>query len=252
MKRIAAARVGVDVLSRLAMTLSIVLAAWLAPGGARALDPEAWDRVLRAHARGEGIDYAALARDGSARSDLRRFLDGVAEMSEDEPLASWLNAYNAIVVAEIVERWPLDSVRRAPGFFDRERHRVAGRERTLDEIEHRVIRERFRDARIHAALVCGARSCPALHPRAFRQHGLDATLDRLTRAWLASERHLRVEGGRVRGSAILTWYRTDFERDGGGSVVRWLRRYAPERMRGVADDARVEELPYDWSPNVPR
>lgn len=249
MKRIGGSRVLMEMLARLAL---VTMSLWLAPAAASALDVEPWERVLRAHARGEGMDYAALARDEAARADLRRFLDAVAAMPEDEPLASWLNAYNAIVVAEIVERWPLESVMRVPGFFDRERHRVAGRERTLDDVEHRVIRERFRDARIHAALVCGARSCPALHPRAFRQAELDATLDRLTRAWLASERHLRVEAGRVRASAILTWYRADFERDGGGSVVRWLRRYAPERMRGVADDARVEELPYDWSPNVPR
>jgi hypothetical protein len=55
----------------------------------------------------------------------------------------------------------------------------------------------------------------------------------------------------VRASAILTWYRADFERDA-GSVLAWLRRHAPDRMRVVPDGARVEELPYDWRVNVPR
>lgn len=218
---------------------------------ARALDAEPWDRVLRAHARDGGVDYAALAADPAARADLDRFLASVAAMPEDEPLASWLNAYNAIVVREIVTRWPLESVMRVPGLFDRARHRVAGRDRTLDDIEHRVIRERFRDARVHAALVCGARSCPPLHRRALSQAELPATLDRLARAWLASERHLRVEGGAVRASAIFTWYRADFERDA-GSVLEWIRRYAPDRLAGIPGPASVAELPYDWSPNAAR
>ncbi|AKF06221.1 DUF547 domain-containing protein [Sandaracinus amylolyticus] len=232
--------------------LLIAMVVSLVPSVASALDVEPWDRVLRAHARNEGFDYAGLARDEAGRRDLATFLESVATMREDEPLSSWLNAYDAIVVSEIVERWPLESVMRVPGFFDRERHRVAGRERTLDDVEHRVIRARFRDARVHAALVCGARSCPALHPRAFRESDLDATLDRLTRAWMVSDRGLRVEGGTVRASAILTWYRADFERDGGGSVLGWLRRYAPERVRGISDGTAVGELGYDWSVNQAR
>lgn len=236
-------------MQHLALVLALACAS-LAPSGASALDVEPWDRVLRAHARGDGFDYAGLARDEAARADLRLFLDGVASMPEDEGLASWLNAYNAVVVSAIAARWPLDSVRSVPGFFDRARHRVAGADRTLDDLEHRIIRERFRDARVHAALVCGARSCPALHARAFRAADLDATLTRLTRAWLASDRHLRPTAEGVRASAIVGWYRADFERDA-GSVLAWLRRYAPDRMRGVPDTARVEALPYDWRVNTP-
>jgi len=235
-----------------AVVLLVSLACCLVAAPASALDAAPWDRVLRAHARGGGVDYASLASDPVARADLDRFLADVAGMPEDAPLASWIDAYNAIVVREIVRRWPIESVRSVSGFFDRARHRVAGAERTLDDLEHRVIRARFRDARIHAALVCGARSCPALQPRAFSaSRDLDAELDRVTREWLESERHLRVERGAVRGSAILTWYRADFERDG-GTVIRWLRRHAPGRLSGIPDDTPVAELPYDWAVNAPR
>lgn len=244
-KRIAAP--GVSMIVRLVFLALALL--WARP--ARALDSTPWDQVLRAHARGGGVDYPALAADPAARADLERFYASLASMGEDEPLGAWLDAYNAIVVHEIVERWPIESVMRVPGFFDRERHRVAGRDRTLDDVEHRVIRARFRDARVHAALVCGARSCPPLHPRALASGDLDATLDRLVRAWLASERHLRIEAGAIRGSAILSWYRADFVRDG-GSVVGWIRRYAPERVAALPDTASVAEMPYDWSINLAR
>ena len=38
--------------------------------------------------------------------------------------------------------------------------RVAGEDRTFDEIEHAILRPEFREPRVHFALVCGATSCP--------------------------------------------------------------------------------------------
>jgi hypothetical protein len=214
----------------------------------RALDVSPWERVLARHARSGGVDYSALAADRSARADLQRFVESLATMPESEPLGVWLDAYNALVVDSIVQRWPLESVRRDPGFFDRARFEVAGRMRSLDDVEHRVIRARFPDARVHAALVCGARSCPPLHPHALGSGDLDATLARLSRDWVRSDRHVRVEGDVVRASAIFAWYRADFERDA-GSVLGWIRRHAGDRA--IPAGARVVELPYDWAINTP-
>lgn len=233
----------------LAPALLAVAALAAVPGGARALDSGPWDRVLRAHAHRGGVDYGALKADEEAMGRLDAFLESAATMPESAPLSAWLNVYNAIVVKSVVERYPLDSVRSVDGFFDGQRHRVAGRGRTLDDIEHRVIRPRFRDARIHVALNCAARSCPALHPRAFRESTLDATLDRLARATVASRRHVRVDGERVRASQLFEWFSEDFERDA-GSVLGWLRRFdAGDRLEGVPDDADVGTIRYDWRLN---
>ena len=225
-----------------------LLVFWASP--VHALDSAPWERVLRAHARRGGVDYAQLSEDPEARADLERFLQSVASMPQSEPLSAWINAYNAVVVSSVLSRWPLRSVQDVPGFFDRARHRVAGAERTLNDIENEIIRVRFPDARVHAALNCGAQSCPPLHGHAFTEATLDATLDRLVRAWLASDRHLSVADGRVRASAIFEWYAADFRRDGGGSVVGWIRRYAPARVEGIADDAAVTSMRYDWSINA--
>ena len=47
---------------------------------------------------------------------------------------------------------------------------------TLDQIENQVIRPRFHDPRVHAALNCGARSCPPLHGHAFTEANLERNL----------------------------------------------------------------------------
>jgi hypothetical protein len=153
-------------------------------------------------------------------------------------------------VKAIVDRYPIRSVRDVGGFFDRARHRVAGGQRTLDEMENRIIRVRYPDARVHAALNCGAASCPALHGRAFRQASLNATLDRLARAFVASNNHVRVQNGAIQASMLFNWFRADFERDGGGSVLAWMRRYDQgNKLRGLPDTVTITHRNYSWALN---
>jgi hypothetical protein len=238
-------RAGVRVLLALTLLLGLAGQAPREPGPSAA----AWDRVLRAHARGGRLDYGGLRADAARMRDLDAFLAEVRTMNEDAPLAAWLDAYNALVVKSVLARLPIASVRDVPGFFDRARHRVAGEDRTLDEIENRVIRRRFRDARVHVALSCAALGCPPLHGRAFGASDLDATLDRLARAVVASDRYVVRTGDGLRISEIFFWYREDFERDA-GSIVAWLARYdARGRLAGVGEEPRLERIPYDWRLN---
>lgn len=232
-----------------AIGLGSVVALALPPPMARAYEHGSFQRVLTAHAHAGGMDYAALAADAGARADLERFVASLDAMPESSGLADWLNAYNAIVIAHIVERWPLASARDVPGFFDRVRTRVAGRARTLDELENAIIRPRFRDARVHFALNCGAVSCPPLEARAFEAGTLSATLDRLARAAVASDAFVRRSGGRVSVSELLFWFHEDFARDG-GTVLAWLKRYdVGHRLAGIAEGTTLGHIAYRWQVN---
>lgn len=221
--------------------------ALVAPGQASALDSGPWDEVLQAHARRGGVDYAALKADAAAMAKLDAFLASVATMPESSGLADWLNAYNAIVVKSVIDNYPLRTVRDVDGFFDSKRHRVAGARRTLDDIENRIVRPRFRDARVHFALNCAAKSCPALHGRAFRQGSLERTLDRLVERAVANRRHVRVSDGEVKVSEIFHWFHEDFERDG-GSIRGWLERKGVD-LSSVPASAEVGRITYDWRLN---
>jgi hypothetical protein len=234
-----------------AMSLCALIAALWAffPAGASALDAEPWGRVLGRHVRNGRMDYAELVKDESSRRDLAVFLRGIVKMSEDEPLASWLNAYNALVVMSVVERYPVGSVRDISGFFDGAKHRVAGMARTLDEIERSVLRERFKDSRVHAAICHGAVSSPPLLNEPFRTETLDATLTRLAQQFVANERNVRIEGHRLAISSVFFWS-DDFARDA-RSLVGWLKKYAVGRLATVRDDVVLIETNYDWSLNGP-
>jgi hypothetical protein len=47
-------------------------------------------------------------------------------------------------------------------FFQRRRHIAGGKPVSLDDIEHEVLRARFREPRIHFAINCGSNGCPPM------------------------------------------------------------------------------------------
>ena len=222
----------------------------------------AWDRVLRAHGERGGIDYAAVKAD---RDDLDRYLRSLravkpAEMGEAEALAFWINAYNAVVVHHVLERYPgLESVRDVDGFFDELTYPVAGAELTLDQIEQRALD--LGDPRVHFAVVCASTSCPDLRPEAYTPEAVDSQLEEQTRRFLADEsKGLRydAEADVAWLSSIFKWYAGDFT--GGstvvayfarGGVLDWVVEHAPKEVaaRLKQGDPSVKYLDYDWSLN---
>lgn len=227
----------------------------LLPGGrAEAFDHGTYDAILRKHVKGGRVDYHAL--NAEARKALGSYLErlGRAELAgagRDEKLAFYLNAYNALVLHAILERYPgITSVMKVPGFFKTTRFRVAGKDLSLDELENKLIRPTFRDPRVHFALVCGARSCPPLPSRAYLGATVQRQLDELTRAFINSPAGVVVRDGRPRISALFQWYADDFKAQS-GTVGKYLaayhKRHGPLLAR--TKDAELGYLDYDWSLN---
>lgn len=212
------------------------------------------------------VDYARLKADDPPA--WRRFLAWLeAARPEawpvDQQRAFWINAYNARVVAGVLARYPLDSVRdvgllggRIRGFFSRREHPVAGRERTLDEIEKEILlKPPLRDVRVHWALNCASSSCPRLRAEPYRAARLDMQLDFQARTFLNSPAGHRLDRDAkvLYLTRIFDWYRDDFE-GAAGSV----REYAARYLTGAAADAagdpdwKIDFLDYDWSLNDAR
>jgi Protein of unknown function, DUF547 len=82
----------------------------------------------------------------------------------------------------IVENYPVGSILGTQRPFKARRFRLAGESVSLDEIESRL--HEMKDPRIHAALVCAARSCPPLRREGYASGRLDEQLDANVREWL--------------------------------------------------------------------
>ncbi len=235
-----------------------------------AYDDEPYARVLGAAVRGGMVDYPAI--DQALSTELDIYLDAAARFgprttpeafpSEHDRLAYHLNTYNAVMI-----RLWLDHGARTAAPDDRvdwmtwftiPRWTIDGRSMTLDDLEQRLIRPEYDDPRIHAALVCGAASCPPLRDEPYAGDRLDEQLDDQMRRWLADPAGdaLRVdEQGTVWLSAIFGWYRDDFRATGGLEAVlaTYLDDDDPRKppARDAARDNRLKFAPYDWTINLP-
>lgn len=230
-----------------------------------AVDHGSWDALLRTHVKDGQVDYRALQ---ASRSPLDRYLAVVAaarmdsSASRPERLAFWVNAYNANVVKGVLDHYPVASVKKVPGFFDKIRYPAAGSELTLNEMEHQA--RMLGDLRVHFALVCASSSCPVLRSEAYVPERIEAQLQDQAVQFLGDpSRGMRIEGSTLLVSKIFDWYKADFVP---ASELGWLGRLTPEKLlpriqpyldRRTAEAIRSRQLApafldYDWSLNEPR
>lgn len=254
---------------------------------AQSYNPATFDTVLADFVQDGRVDYTALK---AGRETLDRFLAQVAGVSaeqfgawpETERIAYLINAYNAYVLETVIDHYPIEgsgfwkkithpkrfafprnSIRHIDGVFDRIEHTVAGREMTLDEIEHGTLRAEYDEPRIHFALVCAAVSCPPLREEAYRGDRLDAQLDDQARRFLNDPRlnRFEIEGRRVFLSKVFDWFGDDFsafaaESDYAGGeklrgVLGFVKRYVLGRVADFLETGEYEVrfLDYDWTLN---
>jgi hypothetical protein len=230
------------------LTLATLLAAaGVSAGGSTPLHDD-FDRMLRTHVRNERVDYHAWKiHDADA---LEKYLTGMDSLDPDviedkaERLAFEINLYNASMIAMILKnlRPEFSTSDRFYSIFDKKEVRRNGERISLNDLEHKIIRPTFQEPRIHAALVCGAISCPPLLPRAYKGEDLFATLETNMKRFLNDDKRNRVVDGKTKLSKIFKWYGEDF---GEAGVLAYARRYRPDFAQG-----KPGWLPYDWGLNI--
>ncbi len=174
--------------------------------------------------------------------------EDVAALSGDDRLAFYINAYNAWMLDQVLQAYPVDSVTGiAPlwGVFTNKRIVVAGERMSLNHLEKDIILEEFGDARVHFAINCASRSCPPLLDVPYAGAKLDAQLDEVVTAGV-SENPLtvKVEDGTVQVFEVFKWYEADFAKAGGTRA--FIDRYRDDPL---PEGGEIEFMDYDWSLN---
>lgn len=239
-----------------ALLATLLLATSLSPQPEGVPDPAPLDAVLAGRARGGGFDYRGTT--GQDRKRLAAYLSNLGDarpepMSPDEKKALYINAYNAMAIAIVLDRYPVKSIMEIDGAFRKIRRRIGGRELSLDEIEERL--RELNDPRFHFAIVCASESCPPLAQRAYEPRTISAALDRQARAFVNDPSKNVVDRPRnqIALSKIFDWNRTEFERDA-GSVTKFVARYVADGETAswlASTRERPQFLEYDWALNQP-
>jgi hypothetical protein len=219
------------------------------------VDHSPWDALLKQFVNEKHrVDYRGLKKEGAQRlNDYIASLGraGTQPLSPNEKKALLINAYNAFTVQWVVKNYPVTSIQKTDSPFTESRHRLGGETISLDAIESQL--RAMGDPRIHAALVCAARSCPPLRREAYVAGRLDEQLDDNVREWLADRalNQFHPSQGRAEISPIFKWYRKDFDAYPGG-LEGFLRKYAPPQVIRELGNSRLDISfgDYDWGLNT--
>ena len=203
-------------------------ARWTAhdPAATTTIDHRPWSHflakyVVDSRAGIHRVRYGGVS--GEAQSALAAYIRDltalpISRYNRAEQLAYWINLYNAFTVKLILDYYPVDTIRDidiSPGLFSdgpwgRALIEVEGEALSLDDIEHRILRPIWRDARIHYAVSCAPIGCPNLQRTAFTDTNADELMAAAAHAYINHSRGVRIDGGRLIVSKIYSWFREDF------------------------------------------
>lgn len=222
----------------------------------------AWTALLQTYIETDAsglnrFDYGALTNNADDRAALDAYIAGFETldfeaMSDDEAFAAWANLYNAVTVQHIVGRYPVRSIRAGyiVGPWKEVKVIAGGREVSLDDIEHNILRQDWDEPRVHYAVNCASYGCPNLADTALEAATLNDQLDVGARAYINHARGVTIRrNGTLEVSTIYKWFREDF----GGSkqgVVEHLLEYADDDLAAqIRANPKITKHSYDWALN---
>ena len=203
----------------------------------------ALDVILDTYVR-EGLVYYRALRAERGRldayvSNLDVPAAALEGWSRPQQAAFWLNAYNATVLRTVINNYPIrgsssqyppDSIQHAPGAFVARRHRIGGRQMSLEDIEKQVL-PTFNDPRMYFALGRGSLGGGRLRSEAFTAARLEQQLAAVAAECVQRHECFRYDpaADRVEISPIFGWREAEFTKAWPGDPAMFDRRSPIER-----------------------
>jgi hypothetical protein len=199
------------------------------------------------------VDFEALKKN---RAPLDTYVASLAKTSPDsapekfkdpaDQLAYWLNAYNALTLQALVDRWP--EVKSPDDlawgrFYWGLSWPIGGRRLTLKSIFEKKLREGLGDPRALLAVHCGTMSCPPLDTTPYMGETVDGQLNDAVRRFMSDKDNVRLEGTTVHLSPLLHRYEKDLVAalpEGRAYLLQFVWAFLPEVCRSGACLTRAE------------
>lgn len=174
------------------------------------------------------INYSSWQKDSK---NLDLYLDSLAALtekefekfSEKEKEAFWINAYNACAIKAVLRNYPIkqankynppNSIQQIDNFWEKEKFKVLGKDHTLYDMEHAILRTQFacHDPRVHFAVVACAKGAPEMPDTAYVASKMDAQLEDSLDDFMARKENLTIDPSKklIRISQIFKWFPLDF------------------------------------------
>jgi len=206
------------------------------------------DQVFKEFVNNGTVDYKGIEKD----ADFKKLMNTIASndytgLEANAQQAYLINAYNLLVINNVIATGVKNSVEEKSSFFDLKKSELNGKKVSLNTIEKKYLLKKYADPRFHFVLVCGALGCPPITNFAYTPELLEKQLEAQTRAALNDPQFIRVDNANKRAnlSQIFSWYSADF----GGSkkeVLKFINKY---RQEAIPANFSIDYYDYDWSLN---
>lgn len=217
-----------------------------------------FDSLLVKNVTPEGlVDYKGFIKDSVLFNEyldlLSKNYPDEQNWNREERLAYWINAYNAFTIKLIVDHYPVKSIKDIkkgiPMVSDTwtiKFIKIEGKKYNLNNIEHDIVRPKFKDPRVHFALNCASMGCPPLLNAAYTAEKLNDQLDSQAKRFINDGVHNKIISSKKANlSKIFSWFSGDFKKTA-PSVIAFINRYADTKLSTSAD---IKYNDYDWALN---
>lgn len=228
------------------------------------IDFTPWSQMLQTYVVNGQVDYTRWKKEST--QDLDQWLDSLQTtqlkaMDKKSAIALLINLYNALVIQQVLKRYPIGSIRPnvlgVPNwasfllFFKQSVYTLGDRTLSLDNIEQDILRAQYDESRIHFALVCASTGCPLLRAEAYRP---DLVLDQLeadAQRFISDTTKVNYDtaSNTLYCSKIFKWYEDDFVATA-GSVPSYIQTYLTDVT--LLPSVNIAYLPYSWQLNDQR
>ncbi len=209
------------------------------------------------------VDYDYLKKNPDPLNNYLTNIETVSKQDFDswnknQQLAFLINSYNAFTLKLIINNYPgIESIRDLGSFISspwkKKFFTLFGNNTNLDYIEHDLLRKNYNEPRIHFAINCASKSCPALQKQAYIETGLNEQLEHAAKQFMRDPQHNRFdkEKKHLEISSIFDWFASDFTKT--GSLQNYIAPYIsddPDIQKFLKDETiKITYLDYDWSLN---
>ena len=173
-------------------------------------------------------------------------------LSKNEAISHYANLYNAATVKLITDNYPIESIRKLgplnSGPWKRKIIKLNGKLVSLDDIEHKILRSKYRSPYIHYMLNCASISCPNLQKKAWKGETLKADQQRAAVEYINSSRGVAIKKDGLHLSSIYKWFKEDFKSDAG--VLDHILKNADKDLKSAIErGVKIKSYNYDWTLN---
>ncbi|MDG3087068.1 DUF547 domain-containing protein [Vibrio hannami] len=197
------------------------------------------------------VRYADVSKDD--HQTLKSYIKNLSSLNplahnKAEQYAYWVNLYNAVTVDLILDNYPIKSITKLGGLFSfgpwgEEIVTVNGKELSLNDIEHRILRPIWNDPRSHYAVNCASLGCPNLQAEAFTSKNTQTLLEQAAKDFINSSKGVSLGKNSTQLSSIYDWFIADF-----GTQTELVEHLGKYRNDLPASLGKIK-YDYDWSLN---